>query len=103
MLSIPLFFSCFLYSYAYTNGLLSKIFELKVFQFIGKISYSIYLNHFIIVLVIPRFIFKYLMLENSQINQVLVFLISLILILLYSTFTHVFIAKDNIQKNPKKS
>lgn len=93
MISIPLFFSSFLYLLLNSSGFLSDVLESKVFQFLGKISYSIYLNHFIFLLVIPRFIFKFFGLLNSTLNQFFVLIFTVCFIIFYSKMTYEVIEK----------
>ena len=93
MIAIPLFFSLSILCLLKTDGLLSKILDLKPIQFLGKISYSVYLNHAIINLVFPRTIFKIFKLRETTFNQILVFAITLAIVLLFSSFTYTYVEK----------
>ena len=65
---------------------LMKVLENKFFIVIGKISYSIYLLHFLIIHLIDQLIFSFLNLERHLINELLVFIFSLSLIFYISKF-----------------
>ena len=88
---VPLFFSFSILSFIKTEGLVSKLLNLKIFQFLGDISYSIYLNHYLIILVFPNIIFSFSDLPQSSLNQVLVFILTTLVVILYSHFTHKYI------------
>ena len=74
-----------------TNGILSKLLNTKLFQFLGKISYSIYLNHLLVITVFSRVIFSFFGVNQTTISELLVFSISIILVLVYSKYTFDFI------------
>lgn len=59
LIFIPLFMLILLSSVSNTKGM-HKIFMFKPFQFIGKISYSIYLLHYILILCVLMPILKFL-------------------------------------------
>ncbi|PQJ15244.1 acyltransferase family protein [Aureicoccus marinus] len=87
----PLFFGVFIYLLTGSNGLLSKLMDSKLFRYLGKLSYSIYLNHFLLVLVVPAFFFKYLKITNTDTNTLLSTLLVIILTIGYSHLTNLFI------------
>ena len=87
---VPLFFSFSILSFIKTEGLVSELLNLKLFQFLGDISYSIYLNHYLIILVFPNLIFSF-GLPQSSLNQVLVFILTTLVVVIYSNFTYKFI------------
>ncbi len=91
MISIPLFFSLSILCLLKTNGVLSKLLDLKPIQFLGKISYSVYLNHGILILIFPRVVFKVFKLEETEFNQILILSISIILVLTFSNFTYKYV------------
>lgn len=91
MTAIPLFFSLSILCLLKTNGFLSKLLDFKPVQFLGKISYSVYLNHSILILVFPRVIFKVFKFEETEFNQILVLIMSVIIVLVYSSFTYTYI------------
>lgn len=85
---VPLVFALAILIIVKTNGYLSKLLNSKPIQFLGEISYSLYLNHFLIILVVPQLLFKFLKLENSGFNQFFVFVVSLALSISYSLVTY---------------
>lgn len=74
-----------------SNGILSKILETNFLQFLGKISYSIYLNNLIIITIISRLVFKVFNFEYSDFNQMLIFILSVLIVVLYSNITYKYI------------
>ena len=53
----PLFFGFVILVLLKTNHYFSKFLESKPLKFLGKISYSIYLNHILLLLILPRITF----------------------------------------------
>jgi len=88
---VPLFFSFSILSFLKTDGLISRLLNLKIFQFLGNISYSIYLNHYLIILVIPKLIFQLFGLSHSAINEIAVFILTTLVVIVYSNFTYKYI------------
>jgi len=88
---VPLFFSFSILSFIKTEGLVSKLLNFKIFQFLGDISYSIYLNHYLIILVFPNLIFSFFDLPQSSFNQIFVFILTTLVVIVYSHFTHKYI------------
>lgn len=93
MLVYPLYFALFILVFIKTDGMLSKIMDSKLFSFLGKVSYSVYLNHFILILLIPTAVFKLFKVEVSEINQILVLIATLAIIIGYSELTYIFIER----------
>ena len=85
---IPLFFGWSIFTLRHTNGAVSKLMETRPFQFLGKISYSVYLNHSILVVIFPRAIFSFFKLPQSIVTEIAVLILSLLLIIVYSHFTY---------------
>ncbi len=88
---IPIYFAIVILILVKTNGLLTRFLNLNFFQFLGKISYSIYLNHLIVIIIVPRTFFDIFNLNKNEFNQIFVFIITFILLILYSYFTNKFI------------
>ena len=88
---VPLFFGFSILSFIKTEGLVSKLLNLKIFQFLGDISYSIYLNHYLIILVLPKLIFSSFGLPQSSLNEVFVFILTTLVVIGYSNFTYKYI------------
>ncbi|WP_163323675.1 acyltransferase family protein [Draconibacterium mangrovi] len=85
---IPLYFGFSVLTFLKTDGVLSKLLESKPLKFLGDISYSIYLNHFIILILVPEGIVTFLGLSKTNFHLILIFIISVTLIILYSFFTY---------------
>lgn len=88
---VPVVFGVAILIILKSDGLLSKLLQSKAIQFLGEISYSLYLNHFLIILVVPQVLFKFLKLENNTFNQFSVFLIVLALSISYSYITYKYV------------
>ena len=70
-----------------TQGFFSKLLDNSFFRFLGKISYSVYLNHVLIITIIPRGIFSIIGLEKTFTNMLVVLFLSLGFLIIYSKFT----------------
>lgn len=90
---IPTFFSISIYILTQTNSFFSKILESKILLFLGKISYSIYLNHALMIILIPKFFLRIVKVEPTELNQILVLVLTLIIIVAYSLLTYNIIEK----------
>lgn len=82
------YFGLGLFILANTNGILSKILESNLFSFIGKISYSIYLNHMLILNFVMKPILDKLRLEDNLLNQWSVLISTLLICIIYSNLTY---------------
>lgn len=90
---IPAFFSISIFILSKTNSFLSKILENKILLFLGKISYSIYLNHALLIILIPKFLFRIVRIELTELNQVFVLILTILVIIIYSYLTYNIIEK----------
>ncbi|MCC9166549.1 acyltransferase family protein [Pontibacter harenae] len=90
---VPLFFGLSILLLLKSDGYVSKLLETKPFQFLGDISYSVYLNHNLMIILIPRFFFTFLKLEINNLTQSLVLLTTVGALILYSYLTWVVIEK----------
>jgi len=88
---LPIFFGITIIVLLKSNGVFTYILELSFLKKIGAISFSIYLNHFLIVLVIPRIIFELLKVPNNTIFQILVFIFCPLVVILISKYTNMYI------------
>lgn len=70
-----------------TQGFFSKLLDTSFFQFLGKISYSVYLNHFLLITIIPRGIFSIIGFEKTFNNMLVVLFLSLGFLIIYSKYT----------------
>ena len=87
-LLLPITFSLGVYVFAQEQGLLSKILKTKVMQFLGKISYSFYLNHFIVLWVYYQVVWKVLKLSPSPIVSFVGGIVVLFFVIIVSSFTY---------------
>jgi peptidoglycan/LPS O-acetylase OafA/YrhL len=85
---IPAFFSISIYILTQTNSFFSKILESKILLFLGKISYSIYLNHALLIIFIPKVFFRIVKVESTELNQISILVLTLIIIVAYSYLTY---------------
>lgn len=93
LIFIPLFFGTAIFILLKTKGPLSYLLESKPISFLGTLSYSIYLNHALLIEVLPKNIFKLLHLEQNTLNMLMVLVFTLSTIIIYSYFTYNFIEK----------
>jgi peptidoglycan/LPS O-acetylase OafA/YrhL len=54
---LPFIFSATVYVFRFSSGFFSTFLDSRPFQFLGKLSYSIYLNHYLILIVVFQFFF----------------------------------------------
>ena len=87
----PLFFGFVILVLLKTNHYFSKFLESKPLRFLGKISYSIYLNHILLLLILPRASFKLFGMSQSVFSELLVLSVTMLFVVLYSTLTFKFI------------
>jgi peptidoglycan/LPS O-acetylase OafA/YrhL len=87
----PLFFGFVILVLLKTNHYFSKFLESKPLKFLGKISYSIYLNHILLLLIVPRISFKLFGLPQSYLSEFLVLSLTILFVVLYSTITYIYI------------
>ena len=74
-----------------TNNYISKFLESRPLRYLGKISYSVYLNHALLLLIIPRGFFNGLNVSSNSIYEILILLVSLSFVLLYSHVTFIYV------------
>ena len=91
--TIPSFFSISIFILLYSNGFLSKILKTQFFQYLGKISFSIYLNHYLLLILFLKPIYRIIGLEQTLINQNLIMVLAIILVIFYSHITYSLIEK----------
>ena len=76
-----------------TKGIITRILDSISFQFLGKISYSIYLNHVLLISIIPRGVFDLLGIEKTTISMISVLIMTILVLTIYSNFTFHYIEK----------
>lgn len=90
---IPPFFGIAVFIYALSNGYLVKLISGKVFQYLGKISYSMYLNHAIVMVIVTKAVFNVLKVPVTQITVSAILLLYIAAVIVYSHGTYIFIEK----------
>lgn len=88
ILVFPFCFGLGVLIFSRSDGLISKFLRIRAVQFLGKISYSIYLNHFLVLWVMYFFFWKVLKLEVSELVVWIGFMSTLVITIVYSFFTH---------------
>ncbi|XMO86137.1 acyltransferase [Algibacter sp. AS12] len=89
--AIPLSYALFILILLKTNSIISWFLDTKFLQFLGKISYSVYLNHSICITLIPTIIFEIIGVKQNTITETLVFISLLIFVIFYSNLTYKYI------------
>ena len=94
---IPLFFGLSILVLLNTNSYISKLLETKPFIFLGKLSYSIYLNQVLLISIIPNILFRIVGLHQNNINEILVMLFLILILVLYSYLTYLIVEEKGGQ------
>ncbi|CAG5004471.1 hypothetical protein DYBT9275_03377 [Dyadobacter sp. CECT 9275] len=92
-LVFPVIFSAGIIIFANSLGPVTRMLSSRPFQYLGKISYSIYLNHAIVLILINILLFRYLKLPTSETMIFLSLITSIALTIFYSNFTYELIEK----------
>jgi peptidoglycan/LPS O-acetylase OafA/YrhL len=98
---LPCVFAVGIFVFLNSSGVITHFLESKPAQFLGKISFSVYLNHAIIVLIMKKMMFDIMGLDQSSIFiNISYLLISVSLTIFYSYFTNKYIetATGNLLK-----
>ena len=90
---LPILFSVSILILTRTRGPLVEFLENRMMRFAGRISYSVYLNHAILLLVIPRLIFNIAGIPKTAQTELITFGLTMVILLIYSTLTFEFIEK----------
>jgi len=89
---LPFVFALGIFIFVRGKGIITSFLETKPAQFLGKISYSVYLNHAIVVLILKKLFFDLLGLDQSKVSiNVGYLLISVASTIVYSYFTNRYI------------
>lgn len=88
---IPIWFSIFILFFSVERGVISNLLRHERFEFLGRLSYSYYLNHCLILLVIDLLMFDVVKLPHSVIYELCYIVISLVIIHLFSELTYRYI------------
>jgi peptidoglycan/LPS O-acetylase OafA/YrhL len=92
-LIFPVIFSVGIIIFANSTGMVSRLLSSGPFQYLGRISYSIYLNHAIVLIMINVLLFRYLKLQPTDFKVALSLITSIALTIAYSHFTYEFVEK----------
>jgi peptidoglycan/LPS O-acetylase OafA/YrhL len=84
----PVIFGIIIYTFLGTRGTISKILESRPLQYLGEISYSIYLNHIVLMSIVLSSLNLFLPLNENLFVQVSVFILFIILLLTISRITY---------------
>lgn len=88
---VPILFAFSIFILIKTNGLISKILQAPPLQFLGKISYSLYLNQALVIgFMIPK-LFKWINMPNEDLKKIICVLIILTILVAYSWLTQLLI------------
>lgn len=88
LLTVPLTFAMSIAVMLKSRGYFSQFLEHRIFQFLGRISYSTYLNHALVITVLPRLAFYHFRLPLTPSNQYLILLACMVVLIGYSYLTN---------------
>jgi peptidoglycan/LPS O-acetylase OafA/YrhL len=94
-LILPILFAALIYVLLYKHSFLNTILRTRFMQFLGKISYSLYLNHYLILMISYIIFFRLFGIPNCEPYSTFVLFISIIVTIIYSYFTYLFIEKSS--------
>ncbi|NIJ53358.1 acyltransferase family protein [Dyadobacter arcticus] len=92
-LTFPFLFAIGIVIFTSSTGVVTKMLSTKPFQYLGKISYSIYLNHAIVLIFVNVALFRLLKSPKSEMMIAVSLVTSIILTVCYSHFTFEIIEK----------
>ncbi|MCF0070364.1 acyltransferase [Dyadobacter sp. CY261] len=92
-LVFPFIFSIGVIVFASSTGIVTQVLNSKPFQYLGKISYSIYLNHAIVLIFVNIVLFRYLKSPENEVMFGISLISSIVLTILYSHVTYEFVEK----------
>jgi peptidoglycan/LPS O-acetylase OafA/YrhL len=95
-LIFPIIFANLIYVFLYDNSFLNRILLTRSIQFLGKISYSLYLNHYLILMISYIIFFRILGIPIREPYSTLVLLSSIIVSIIYSYLSYLFIEKAGV-------
>ena len=92
-LIFPILFSAGIIIFASSTGIVTQLLSSKPFQYLGRISYSIYLNHAIVLIFVNICLFRVLKWTPTETHIACSLIISIALTIFYSHFTYEYIEK----------
>lgn len=87
-LVFPVIFSAGIFVFCNSSGFISKLLSTPFFQYLGRISYSIYLNHAIILIFVNIILFRMLKSPHTEWMIGFSLFISITITIIYSHFTY---------------
>lgn len=92
-LIFPVIFSFGIFIFCNSSGFVTKLLKTPVFQYLGRISYSIYLNHAIVLILVNIILFRALKSPETEWMIGFSLLLSITITIVYSHFTYEWIEK----------
>ncbi|CAG5068510.1 hypothetical protein DYBT9623_01241 [Dyadobacter sp. CECT 9623] len=90
-LVFPPLFSIGIIIFASSTGFVSQMLSSKPFQYLGKISYSIYLNHALVLILVNVLLFRFLKSQPTDLMIAISLTSSILLTIIYSHFTYEYV------------
>jgi peptidoglycan/LPS O-acetylase OafA/YrhL len=88
---VPILFAFSIFVLIKSDGIISRILQATPLQFLGKISYSLYLNQALVIgFMIPK-LFKWINMPNEDLKKIICVLIILTILVAYSWLTQLLI------------
>ncbi len=87
-LIFPFYFSVGIIIFCSSKGIVTQLLLTKPFQYLGKISYSIYLNHAIVLILLNVILFRVIKLPQTEPMIGISLFISIVFTIIYSHFTY---------------
>jgi peptidoglycan/LPS O-acetylase OafA/YrhL len=92
-LTFPFLFAIGIVIFASSSGVVTQILSSGPFQYLGKISYSIYLNHALVLILVNVLLFRLLKSPETELMIAISLTTSVLLTIIYSHFTYEFVEK----------
>jgi len=88
---VPIIFALSIFILIKTDGIISKLLQTTPLQFLGKISYSLYLNQALVIgFAIPK-LYKWIKIPHEDFKKIICVLIILTILVVYSWLTQLLI------------
>jgi len=88
---VPIVFTFSIFVLIKTDGIISKLLQTPPLQFLGKISYSLYLNQALVIgFAIPK-LYKWIKMPNEDFKKIICILILLTILVVYAWLTQLLI------------
>ena len=92
-LIFPVIFSGGIIIFASSNGIVTRLLSSRPFQYLGRISYSIYLNHAIVLIMVNVVLFRFFKFVPNEPQIAFSLILSIAITIFYSHFTYDLIEK----------